>query len=73
MSTADEMRAIRAIYARQGVQEALPLLAAGYREPDPASPSWPFKPIPLGGASEPVKDGWVAAMLGAYSEPGAIH
>ena len=46
MSTATEMSAIRAIFSADGVQTALDLRAAGYREPSPATASYPFLPVP---------------------------
>lgn len=46
MSTHNEMAAIRAIFSADGVQTALDLRAAGYREPSPESASYPFLPVP---------------------------
>ena len=45
MTTSAEMNAIRATFTAQGVQETLPLRAAGYREPSVLSASYPFLPV----------------------------
>ena len=45
MSTDKEMRAIRATFTAQGVQETFALQAAGYVEASVLSPCYPFLPI----------------------------
>lgn len=54
MSTSQEMARIRATFTPQGVQQALPLAAAGYVEASVLSSSYPFLPIPAihGGAQD---------------------